>query len=260
MVLPAMSLTSDRLIRSDGATLAYDRLAARDGRPGVVFLHGLMSERSGTKAEALLSHCRENGYGFVRYDTFGHGGSSGRFEDGTISRWTEDALAVLDNLTQGPQILVGSSMGGWVMVRAALVRPERIAGLIGIAVGPDFTEDLMWTEFSETQRTTLQDEGSIDVQSDYDARPYPISRGLIEDGRKNLVLRGPVAISCPTRLLHGQNDTGVPWETSLRLAEKMTGEDVEILLIKDGDHRLSRPQDLARLCAVLDALVQQVGG
>jgi pimeloyl-ACP methyl ester carboxylesterase len=146
-------------------------------------------------------------------------------------------------------------MGGWVMVRTALARPQRMKGLIGIAAGPDFTEDLMWAGFTPEERAALQDKGIVAVQSDYDPRPYPISRGLIEDGRRNLVLRGDIAITCPVTLLHGQRDTGVPWQTSLRLAEKIKGDDVDVLLIKDGDHRLSRPQDLHKLCAVLDAMM-----
>ncbi len=247
------------LTRPDGSTLAYDRVPATGtAKAGVVFLHGLMSDRGGTKAAVLSEHCRAKGYGFVRFDMFGHGASSGRFEDGTISRWTDDAVAVLDHLTTGPQILIGSSMGGWVMLRTALARSNRIAGLIGLAAGPDFTEDLMWADFTDAERATLQNKGVVNVQSDYDPRPYPISRGLIEDGRQNLVLRGPIAIDCPVRLLHGQNDTGVPWETSLKIAEKISGPDVEVLLIKDGDHRLSRPQDLKRLCAVLDDMMAEV--
>jgi pimeloyl-ACP methyl ester carboxylesterase len=243
------------LQRDPGSHLAYDRLAPAGRQGGVVFLHGLMSDRGGAKAMVLEDHCRAKGYGFVRFDMFGHGESSGRFEDGTISRWTDDAVAVLDQLTTGPQVLIGSSMGGWVMVRTALARPARIKGLIGIAVGPDFTEDLMWKDFTPEERATLQERGVVNVQSDYDPRPYPISRALIEDGRKNLVLRGDIAITAPVILLHGQQDTGVPWETSLRLAEKITGGDVDVLLIKDGDHRLSRPQDLQKLCAALDTMM-----
>lgn len=253
-----MASSPEIFVRSEGVTLTYDRVAgAGMARAGVVFLHGLMSDRGGTKALALEQHCRAKGYGFIRFDMFGHGASSGRFEDGTISRWTEDAVSVLDHLATGPQILIGSSMGGWVMLRAALARPDRIAGLIGIAAGPDFTEDLMWNEFTAAQRATLEDKGVVMVQSDYDPRPYPISRGLIEDGRKNLVLRGAIPLSCPVRLLHGQNDTGVPWQTSLRIAEKITGGDVDVMLIKDGDHRLSRPHDLQKLCAVLDGLMAE---
>ncbi|MEQ9448701.1 MAG: alpha/beta hydrolase, partial [Rhodospirillaceae bacterium] len=139
---------------------------------------------------------------FISFDMFGHGDSSGRFEDGGISRWTEDALAVLDHLTEGPQILVGSSMGGWVMLKAALARPDRAAGLIGIAAGPDFTEDLMWARFSRAEREQLASKGVVNIQSDYDERPYPISRHLIEDGRANLVMRATINLSCPVRLMH----------------------------------------------------------
>jgi pimeloyl-ACP methyl ester carboxylesterase len=238
-----------------GATIAYERLEG--AAPGVVFLHGLMSDRGGTKARTLAAHCAAKGYGFVRFDMFGHGDSSGRFEDGGVSRWTEDARAVLDHLTQGPQILVGSSMGGWVMVRAALARPDRIAGLLGIAPAPDFTEDQMWPEFSDDQRAALMRDGVIEIPSDYGDGPYRISRHLIEDGRKNLVLTGAIPITCPVRLIHGQRDVSVPWQRSLMLAERITGTDVEIHLIKDGDHRLSLPHELARICAGVDELVDR---
>ena len=247
------------IARPDGSTLAYDRLAAtRADTPGVVFLHGLMSDRSGTKAEVLLAHCRANGLGFVRFDMSGHGASSGRFEDGSVSRWTEDALAVLDAVTSGPLILVGSSMGAWVMIKTALARAPRIAGLIGVAPAPDFTEDLMWAGFSAAERATLEQQGMLNLPSTYDTRPYVISRGLIEDGRNNLVLRGPIPLGCPVRLVHGQRDGSVPWQTSLRLAENLSSDDVDVILIKDGDHRLSRPQDLQRLCRMLDELVAKV--
>ncbi len=244
------------LERSDGAKLAYNKVAG--AAPGVVFLHGLMSDRDGTKALALADYCARAGRACIRFDMYGHGASSGRFEDGNISRWAEDAVAVIDHLTEGPQILVGSSMGGWVMMRAALARPDRVAGLIGIAPGPDFTEDLMWPGFSAAERDALQTKGVVNVQSDYDERPYPISRQLIEDGRENLVLRGPLPISCPVRLIHGQKDTAVPWETSMRLAEKISGHDVNVLLVKNGDHRLSEAADIERLCMVLDELTRRV--
>jgi len=254
MVLRVMDST--QFLRRAGApSLAYDRLTATaSGKAGVVFLHGLMSDRSGTKAQVLWDHCRTKGYGYVRFDMTGHGGSEGRFEDGTISRWTADAVAVLDELTAGPQILIGSSMGGWVMLKTALARPNRVAGLIGIAAAPDFTER-MWAAMSKDQRATLQSAGVVGVQSDYDTRPYPISRALIEDGRMNLLQNTSIAITVPVRLLHGQQDTSVPWETSVRLAADISGGDVEVVLSKDGDHRLSRPQDLARLCAALDDLI-----
>jgi pimeloyl-ACP methyl ester carboxylesterase len=249
--------TPEFLQRSVGNRVAYNRNAGQ--QPGVVFLHGLMSDRNGTKAMVLAGHCARQGRSCVRFDMFGHGESSGKFEDGNISRWTEDALAILDELTEGPQILVGSSMGGWVMVRAAMKRPERIAGLIGIAPGPDFTEDLMLAEFTAAQRQQLESSGVVNVQSEYDERPYPITRQLIDDGRANMVLRGPIPITCPVRLFHGCKDEAVPYEVSLRLAEKFTGEDVSVVLVKNGDHRLSTPGDLRRLCAAVDEISSLAG-
>jgi pimeloyl-ACP methyl ester carboxylesterase len=242
--------------RSDGASVAYERQDARDPKnPTVVFLHGLRSDKGGTKAEALARHAERHGYGLLRFDMFGHGASSGRFEDGGISRWVEDAVAVLDELTTGPVVLVGSSMGGWVMVKTAMARPTRVNGLVGIAVAPDFTEDLMWAGFDAAQRDALMTAGVVELPSEYDDGPYRISRHLIEDGRRNLVLRDAVDIGCPVRLIHGQQDTAVPWGTSMRLAERITGSDVAIHLVKDGDHRLSRPQDLERLCGFVEELV-----
>ncbi len=242
--------------RADGASIAYERHAARDlTKPTVVFLHGLRSDKGGTKAEALTRHAQSRGYGLLRFDMFGHGASSGRFEDGGISRWVEDAVAVLDELTKGPVVLVGSSMGGWVMVKTAMARPERVNGLVGIAVAPDFTEDLMWAGFDASQRDALMTAGAVELPSEYDDGPYRISRHLIEDGRRNLVLRDVVDIGCPVRLIHGQKDTAVPWETSLKLAARIKGGDVAVHLVKDGDHRLSRPQDLERLCGFVEELV-----
>jgi pimeloyl-ACP methyl ester carboxylesterase len=252
----ALKSGARELRRSDGAVIAYEREAAQDLKlPGVVFLHGLRSDKGGTKAEALTRHARDRGYGLLRFDMFGHGASSGRFEDGGISRWVEDAVAVLDELTSGPQILVGSSMGGWVMVKTAMARPRKVMGLVGIAVAPDFTEDLMWAGFDAGQRAALMTAGAVDLPSDYDDGPYRISRHLIEDGRNNLVLRADIPITCPVRLIHGQRDAAVPWETSLRLAANILGDDVMTHLVKDGDHRLSRPQDLTRLCGLVDELV-----
>lgn len=244
--------------RSDGAVIVFERSGPGDSRkPTVVFLHGLKSDRGGTKAEALARRAAERGYQLLRFDMFGHGASSGRFEDGGISRWTEDAVAVLDELTAGPVVLVGSSMGGWVMVKAALSRPRRVIGLVGIAVAPDFTEDLMWAGFDAGQRAALMTAGAVELPSEYDSAPYRISRHLIEDGRRNLVLRDEIPIHCSVRLIHGQRDMSVPWQTSLRLAEKISGGDVAVHLVKDGDHRLSRPCDLERLCGFVDELLAQ---
>jgi pimeloyl-ACP methyl ester carboxylesterase len=209
---------------------------------------------TGTKALFLDEYCRRNGRAFVRFDYFAHGQSSGDFADGTISRWRDDAVAVIDSLTEGPQILIGSSMGGWIMVLAALARPERVAALVGIAAAPDFTTDLLPHRLTDAQRRELYEAGQIVLPSDYDPAGYLYTRALVEDGDRNLVLRGPIALSCPTRLLHGMADEPVPWQQSLRLAERLSSSDVTLTLIKDGDHRLSRDEDLARLARVLDEL------
>ncbi len=248
------------LSAADGARIAYNWVSGTkpSTKPGVVFLHGLMSDRGGTKALALEAHCIARGYSYVRFDMYGHGESTGRFEDGSVSRWVQDAVTVLDQATEGPQVLVGSSMGGWVMLKTALARPARVAALAGIAVAPDFTEDLMWPKMTDAQRTEIMDRGVIDVPSDYTDGPYRIGKLLIEDGRKNLLLRDTIALTCPARFIHGQRDESVPWETSLRVAEKLAGDDVQVRFVKDGDHRLSRPQDLAMICALVDDAVAQV--
>jgi len=246
----------ETLARPDGGRIAYRRLVAPPGdrRPGVVFLTGFASDMSGGKASALAAWAAARGQAMLRFDYFGHGQSSGRFRDGTIGRWTEDALAVIDALTTGPQILVGSSMGGWIMLLAALARPDRIAGLVGIAAAPDFTEDLMWDRMSATQREALARDGVLLEPSKYTDAPYEISRALIEDGRRHLLLRSRIDIHCPVRLLHGMADPDVPWETSARLAEQLASDDVVVTLIRDGDHRLSRDADLQRLLATVEEL------
>lgn len=246
----------DSLIR-DGATIAFRRTAG-DG-PGVVFLGGYKSDMTGTKAMALEAHCRARGRAFVRFDYQGHGASSGRFEDGTIGLWAGDAVEVLDRLTEGPQILVGSSMGGWLMLLAALARKERIAGLVGIAAAPDFTEDLIWAGLDEAARARLEAEGAIREPSEY-GEPYVYTRALVEDGRRHLLLRGKIPLGCPARLLHGMRDPDVPWRTSLRLAEALAGDDVRVTLVKDGDHRLSRDRDLALLTDSLDEVSALAAG
>lgn len=246
------------LPRPDGATLAYHALPGKS--PGVVFLHGLKSDMTGGKALYLEDHCRRQGRAFLRLDTYGHGASSGRFEDGTIGRWADDVVAALDELTQGPQVIVGSSMGGWIMLLAALRRPQRVAGLVGIAAAPDFTEDLMWREFSDEQRQRLMDEGCVEipVPEEYGGGSYGITRNLIEEARQHLLLRGPINIDCPVRLIHGIKDPDVPWGTALELQERLTSTDVETLLVKNGDHRLSEPRDLERLARVVDGLIADI--
>jgi pimeloyl-ACP methyl ester carboxylesterase len=242
-----------------GYFLAYRRrFASRDGanQPGIVFLGGFKSDMTGTKASALDEFCHARGLGFLRFDYSGHGESGGDFLDGTISRWFADALAAFDRLTEGPQILVGSSMGGWIMLLVALARPERIAGVIGLAAAPDFTETLIWWNLSDADREQLLSAGKLEQPSEYSAEPYVITRALIEDGRKHLLLNGRIAIEAPVRLLHGLNDRDVPHQISLRLQARLKTEDVVVHLIKNGDHRLSRPQDIARLYATVEELLQ----
>jgi pimeloyl-ACP methyl ester carboxylesterase len=240
----------------NGATIAYRRMRApaADGRPGVVFLGGYGSDMTGSKASALEAHCRTRGLDFLRFDYTGHGRSSGRFEDGTIGQWSKDALVAFDQLTDGPQILIGSSMGGWIMLNVALARPARIAGLIGIAAAPDFTEELIWRGISTETRETLRRDGIWHPEDG----GLPVTHALIEDGRTHLRLLAPIPIDAPVRLLHGTNDTAVPWQVSVRLAERLAGRDVTVTLVKDGDHRLSEPADLARLTGTLDDLVQGI--
>ena len=243
------------LDRPDGSPIAY-RLGpgTKDGRlPSLVFLPGFASDMAGTKATALAGWAQARGQALLRFDYSGHGLSGGRFRDGTIGRWTDDALAVIDALTSGPQILVGSSMGGWIMLLVALARPARIAGLVGIAAAPDFTEDLMWNKFHPETRARLEAEGSVLAPSRY-GEPYPLTRALIEDGRRHLLLRRSIDLRCRTRLLHGMADADVPWQTSLRLAEQLAGNDVTVTLIKDGDHRLSRDEDLRRMFAAVEEI------
>jgi len=228
------------------------------GAPGVMFMGGFASDMTGIKAITLDRFCRERGQGYLRFDYRGHGASEGEFRDGTISAWLQDSLEVFDKLTAGPQILVGSSMGGWLMLLLAVRRSERIAGLVGIAAAPDFTEDI-WQRFSGAEQDELMTRGEVARPSAYSDNPYVITRALIEDGRRHHLLDGEIALDCPVRLLHGMADTDVSPAKSLRIAEKLWGNDVVATLIKDGDHRLSQPQDLQRLCDAVDELSAQRG-
>ncbi|WP_370655664.1 alpha/beta hydrolase [Paracraurococcus lichenis] len=246
---------SGRLDRGDGVELAWRRRAGRG--PGVVFLGGFNSDMTGSKAEDLSAFCAARGQAFLRFDYSGHGASGGRFVEGTIGRWAADAEAVLDALAAGPQVLVGSSMGGWIALLLALRRPERLAGLIGIAAAPDFTAR-MEEGLTPEARAALERDGVWHRPSAY-GEPYPIARALIEEGRNHLLLHRPLPLVAPVRLLHGQQDPDVPWDLSLRIAAAVTGEDVQVTLIKDGDHRLSRPQDLALLRRTLAALLGEGG-
>lgn len=257
-----MSFEYETFTPRAGVTLAYRRFVPEQsvpGLPGVVFLSGFKSDMTGTKAQFLEESCRRRNQPFVRFDYQGHGHSSGKFEEGTIGLWKEDALAVIDKLTQGPLILVGSSMGGWLMLLCALARPTRVCGLIGIAAAPDFTEDLFWNVLAQKQRNALMKRGHISAPSKY-GEPYIFTRALIEDGRNHLLLREEIKIDAPVRLLQGREDPDVPWETAGMIAKKLTGEDVETIYIEDGDHRLSREEDLALLDETLQSLTGQILG
>jgi pimeloyl-ACP methyl ester carboxylesterase len=240
----------------EAATIAYHRTEGTS--PGVIFMGGFKSDMTGTKALALEQLCRRDGRSFVRFDYQGHGASSGRFEDGKLGLWAADALAVFDAATAGPQIIVGSSMGGWIALLTALARPDRVAGLVGVAAAPDFTEDLIWAQLDENERYVLMEDGVLYEDSAY-GEPYPYTRELIEDGRRHLLLREPIPLTCPVRLLHGMRDADVPWRTSQRLSDRLAGEDARITLVKDGDHRLSRPQDIALLCQTVGDLIRDLG-
>ena len=240
------------LTLSNGEKLAYHHHEG-DG-PGLIFFGGFMSDMTGTKAIALEQHAIQKNQAFTRFDYSGHGASDGQFKDGTISRWHRDALAILDEVTNGPQIVIGSSMGGWLSLLCALSRPERIRGLILIAPAPDFTERLMWPNFSAEERESLNTKGYIEQPSDYGDDPYIITKALIEDGRNNLLLSHNIPLDIPIHILHGMQDSDVPWRLSLDLIEALTSNNVTLTLVKSGDHRLSETDDIARLLQSTDNL------
>ena len=233
-----------------GRRLAYHLTEGRG--PAILFLPGYMSDMTGTKALALQAWAEAQGRAMLRFDYGGCGASSGAFEAQGLADWRNDALAAIDALTQGPVVLVGSSMGGWLMLLVALAWPERIAGLVGIAAAPDFTA---WGYTAEQKMTILRD-GRLEQESDYADTPKITSRAFWESGESLRLLHGEVAITCPVRLLHGQADPDVPWAWSLELMKKLRSADVQTLLIKDGDHRLSREQDIALLIATVRNLVE----
>jgi pimeloyl-ACP methyl ester carboxylesterase len=232
--------------------------------PGLLWLGGFKSDMRGTKAEALAAHAAQTGRAYLRFDYSGHGESGGRFEDGTISRWLDEARAVFSTLAKGSQIVIGSSMGGWIallLARALAARPvadASIAGLLLIAPAPDFTEDLMWSQFSPEVRREIEKKGFWQRPSAYDEQPYPITRALIEDGRKHLLLKKPIELGCPVRILQGVQDPDVPYAHAMKLVACLAQDDVVLTLVKDGDHRLSRPEDIERLLRTVDELVASI--
>ena len=231
---------------------------AREGSaPGLFWLGGFNSDMKGTKALALDAWAAEHGRASVRFDYSGHGESEGMFADGTIGRWLEESVAVFEQFCTGPQVVIGSSMGGWMallLAREIAKRPRNasLAGLVLIAPAPDFTEELMWKGFSPEIRGEIETKGVWLRPSQYgDGAPYPITRALIEEGRNHLLLGSSIEVGCPVRILQGGQDPDVPWRHAFTLAQRLPADDVVLTMIQDGDHRLSRPQDIARIIAAV---------
>tara|TARA_R110000751_G_scaffold152166_8_gene257259 strand:- start:27910 stop:28665 length:756 start_codon:yes stop_codon:yes gene_type:complete len=244
-------MTTTYFTSPEGRRLAFRHNPASAGKLTFVWMCGFKSDISGTKVLRLEDWANRTGHGFLAFDYSGHGESDGAFEDGTVSQWRADALAAIDSQTDGPLVIVGSSMGGWMALLAALARPDRVKGLVLVAPAPDFTEKLMWPEFPAEAQAEIMEQGFTLRPSDYD-EPYTITRALIEDGRKWQVLDKPIAFDGPVRILQGMQDADVPWTHAARLVDALTASDLTITLIKDGDHRLSREQDIARLLATCD--------
>jgi len=247
---------ADFLTTAEGRRLAYHPSAG--AAPGVVFLGGFKSDMEGTKAVYLEEWARRSGRAFLRFDYSGHGQSSEAFTDGCIGDWAADAMAAIRELTEGPQILVGSSMGGWIALLLARAAPERVAGMVTIAAAPDFTEDSMWAGFDESDRRRIMEEGQIALPSDY-GEPYIITRRLIEDGRDHLVLRSPLDLPFPVRFLQGTADEDVDKSVALRLLDHATGPDMRLTLVRGADHRFSDPDCLDLIGTALDEVGARAG-
>jgi pimeloyl-ACP methyl ester carboxylesterase len=240
---------------NDGRRLAYNRIRGR--QPGVVFLTGYRSDMAGSKAMALEELCVRRGNQFLRFDYSGHGLSSGEFTDGTIGSWTRDAIDAVDALTEGPQILVGSSMGGWIMLLLAQARPVKVAGLVGIAAAPDFVVEFE-RGLSEQQEDTLNREGILNLSNEYGPEPTPFTKALLTDAREHLLLDKKLSLHCPLRLVQGMRDPDVPWRTALTILAAIDANDASVELIKDGEHRLSRDQDIARIVRTVSELLNDL--
>lgn len=248
-------MTPQTLTTTQGRRIAFHQ--TQGTAPGVVFLGGLKSDMQGSKALHLEDWARRTGRAFLRFDYSGHGESSGAFTDGCIGDWAEDAEAAILTLTEGPQVLIGSSMGGWQALLLARRHPQIVAGLIGIAAAPDFTEDSMWDGFSEAQKAELAETGQVALPSDY-GEPYIITRRMIEDGRRQLVLRSPLRVAAPVRLLQGTADRDVDMSVALRLLDHLDGPDIRLELVKGADHRFSDAYCLSRIVATLEDVLDHV--
>ncbi len=241
----------NKLYLSDGNYITYEKIKGKAKYPTIIFLGGFRSDMTGTKATHIRDFCQKNCYSFIRFDYFGHGMSSGDFKNGTISIWRDNVLSVIDHLTEKSEkiILIGSSLGGWLMLLCALQRKQKIHSLIGLASAPDFTENLIFNLLSPLQKNDLLIKGFIDLKSDYDEKPYYISKNLINDGRNNLVLtNSKIDISCPVYLICGKLDKDVPASISQEIYDKLTSSKKSLIIIDDADHRIARPQDLELIC------------
>ena len=237
---------------ADARSIAVRRRSG--AAPGLFWLGGFKSDMQGTKAQALDAWAARQGRAMIRFDYSGHGESGGAFAEGTIGRWLEEGLAVFDTFCRGPQVVIGSSMGGWLalllvreLARRAAPPPPEVAGLVLIAPAVDFTEELMWKRFSPEVQRAIVEQGAYARPSAYSSEPYLITRGLIEDGRNHLLLGAMIETGCPVRILQGVQDPDVPWQHAVELTSRFARDDVVLTLVKDGDHRLSRPEDIERL-------------
>ncbi len=247
----------DYLETPHGRRIAYHKTGG--SAPGVVFLGGFRSDMEGTKALYLEDWARRTGRAFLRFDYSGHGRSSGDFLDGAIGDWAEDAVAAVSAITEGPQVLVGSSMGGWIALLVAKAAPGKVDGFVGVAAAPDFTEDGMWATFTDEEQRTLAELGRVEQPSDYSPEPYVITRRLIEDGRSRLVLRDPLELPFPVRLLQGTEDADVELSVPLRLLEHARGADIRLTLVKGADHRLSTPECLLLIERSIEEVLAAAG-
>jgi pimeloyl-ACP methyl ester carboxylesterase len=248
---------SNTLSNHRGDILAYIHHPGAES--GVLFCGGFRSDMTGSKALFLEEWCKERGIQFTRFDYSGHGESEGEFETLSIDDWMKDTLAILDNVTSGKQIIIGSSMGGWLMLLAAMRRPEKVAGLVGIAAAPDFTEDLMWNAFSPEQKQVMLATKRVLIPNCYDDQePYPISYHLIKNSKKHRLLVKPLPIYCPVRLIHGTTDKDVPYRYSIKLARQLMSDDVDVNLVEEGDHHMSSPEQLKILGKTLADLLESL--
>ncbi len=245
--------TAPQFFAGPHGALAYLHVPAKAGKSSLLFLHGLRSDMRGSKAEFLAERCAATGLGLWRLDLSGHGQSDGVFTDGNITSWQQDVLAFVDAFINEPTIIIGSSLGGWLMLLLALARPQKIKALIGIAAAPDFTETLIWNKLSPAQQAEMTKNGFVSEASIY-GEPLIYSKTLIESGRQHLLLDKAIALDVPVRLLQGMADDDVPWQHATEIATKLTGQNMRLNLIKDGDHRLSRAQDLSLLWQIIEEL------